>query len=157
MKKVTESFYFLRHGETDWNKKHLCQGSSDIPLNETGKQQALQAAKQLLKEPITRLISSPLLRAQETAQIISDVLNKPLTLEADLRECSFGIAEGKPIGTGKIFEDWIHEKTPEGGETRLEFETRVQKIFKHLLTSTTGPLLIVSHGGVLCTLQRFLG
>ena len=87
----------LRHGETDWNLQRRIQGSSDIPLNETGRAQARAAGLRLADEspadlPIVMAASS-LSRAQETAQIIADVLEvDPPVIVPDLRERAYGEA-----------------------------------------------------------------
>ncbi len=80
-------FYFIRHGETDWNKIHqaLCS-QDDIPLNETGLLQATQVCKQLGSLGITKIYSSPLMRAKQTAEIINNQLDVHLELHAGLRE-----------------------------------------------------------------------
>ena len=63
------AFWFLRHGETDWNAQNLSQGNVDIPLNETGLAQARSASLLLRGKGIRSVISSPLSRARVTADI----------------------------------------------------------------------------------------
>ena len=58
----------VRHGQTDWNFQEIIQGREDIPLNEVGKKQASQSAAALQAEAWDIIISSPLIRAQETAK-----------------------------------------------------------------------------------------
>lgn len=85
----------VRHGQTDWNIADLLQGSSDIPLNDTGRAQAVQAGVLLADEHWDRIVSSPLVRAVETARIIAsacDVL--PFEIDPDLVERDYGAAEG---------------------------------------------------------------
>ena len=62
-------FIFIRHGETDWNRAGLFQGRSDIPLNETGKEQAREAARRLANLSVSKVMVSPLKRAMETATL----------------------------------------------------------------------------------------
>ena len=64
--------YIIRHGETDWNKDRLLQGDVDIPLNETGRKQALEVRELLKNKTIDLCVSSPLSRTYETAEIIVD-------------------------------------------------------------------------------------
>lgn len=80
-------FYFIRHGETDWNRKHqaLCN-QDDIPLNENGLQQALAVRKRLSSLGITQLYASPFERAKQTAEIINKELELPLKFHEGLRE-----------------------------------------------------------------------
>jgi broad specificity phosphatase PhoE len=91
------AFWFLRHGETDWNAQDLSQGSVDIPLNETGLAQARSAALLLRNRGIRSLISSPLSRARVTAEIAAAELGLPVYFDDGLREVSFGVQEGKPM------------------------------------------------------------
>ena len=63
-------FWYLRHGETDWNRQGLSQGSIDIPLNELGLAQAREAAVRLRNRGITSIVASPLSRARVTAEIV---------------------------------------------------------------------------------------
>lgn len=85
----------IRHGQTDWNLAARMQGRTDIPLNDTGREQALVAASVLENEPWDIVVSSPLGRARETAEIIGRALRVPLGASYDeLTEQDFGAAEG---------------------------------------------------------------
>lgn len=86
--------YMIRHGETDWNIVKRLQGRSDIPLNEDGRRLARVTAKALEEVPFTRIYTSPLLRAKETAEIIKGDRKIPLIEEERIQEISFGIYEG---------------------------------------------------------------
>jgi len=85
----------VRHGQTDWNKTLRMQGTSDIPLNETGRGQALEAAVLLSDEHWDAIVSSTLSRAAVTADIIAERLGMPV-LERDvaLIERAYGEVEG---------------------------------------------------------------
>lgn len=85
----------IRHGQTDWNLAARMQGRTDIPLNDTGREQALVAASVLENQPWDVVVSSPLDRARETADIIGRALGVPLGASYDeLTEQDFGAAEG---------------------------------------------------------------
>jgi probable phosphoglycerate mutase len=95
-------FAFIRHGQTDWNRDDRLQGSSDIPLNETGRRQAHESAELLRDGGWQVIVSSPLSRARETAQIIADDLGLELGPAYDaLVERHYGPLEGES-STGTI-------------------------------------------------------
>ncbi|MGZ3305814.1 MAG: histidine phosphatase family protein [Asticcacaulis sp.] len=87
-------FFVLRHGQTDWNLQARLQGSTDIPLNDTGREQARQAAELLHGLGITRIVSSPLSRALETARIVGERLGLAPDIDGRLIERNFGLFEG---------------------------------------------------------------
>jgi broad specificity phosphatase PhoE len=91
------TFYVLRHGQTDWNVQLRLQGSTDIPLNETGREQARVAARILASEGITKIIASPLSRALETAQIVAAAAGIEPVIDGRLIERNFGQFEGMTI------------------------------------------------------------
>jgi uncharacterized phosphatase len=90
------TFAFIRHGQTDWNRDDRLQGSSDIPLNDVGRQQAHESAALLRGGSWQVIVSSPLSRARETAQIIADELGLELGPAYDaLVERDYGVLEGE--------------------------------------------------------------
>ena len=147
-------FYYVRHGETDWNLQGRMQGQTNIPLNETGREQARQAAGLLVDLPIVTMVASPLDRALETATIIQEMLNVPMDIIPDLQEVGCGQNEGKPHGKNS---DWHDGKsTPPGGESYAEFLERILQGMT-LALDRPGPVLIVSHGQVFRTLIKAIG
>ena len=86
--------YMMRHGETDWNIIRRLQGRSDIPLNEEGRRLARVTAEALADVPFTRIYTSPLIRAKETAMIIKGNRDIPVIEEERIQEISFGAFEG---------------------------------------------------------------
>ncbi|MFD0677064.1 MULTISPECIES: histidine phosphatase family protein [unclassified Paenibacillus] len=150
---------FVRHGETDWNKEGRSQGHRDIELNEEGQAQAHAVAKRLSAEQWDILISSDLLRAQETAQIISQLLKKPVQLDKRLRERSFGQLEGTTVqeridrwGSG-----W--ESLDLNVETLEHMLVRSTELMHELVVRYSGQkILLVSHGTFIAvTLKHLLG
>lgn len=88
-------YAFIRHGQTDWNRDGLLQGSSDIPLNDLGRQQARDAVELLRGGGWSAVVSSPLVRARESAQLIAAGLDVPLGPAYDeLAERDYGPLEG---------------------------------------------------------------
>jgi broad specificity phosphatase PhoE len=153
-------FYFLRHGETDWNRDGLMQGWVDIPLNETGRAQARDAVPLLEALPVGLIVASPLARAHETALIINETLKKPLLLEPGLRERHFGALEGTRwhdlLGQGGKGGDDPHAlfegpgaPCPEGAEDYATFTGRVVRAVAARMAAAPGEgILFVAHGGV---------
>jgi len=148
-------FWFLRHGETDYNAKGLSQGALDISLNETGRAQAALAGPQLAGRGIVAIVSSPMQRTRETTAIVNEVLRLPVTYEPELREVVFGGMEGKPLLPW--FNDWLAGTyTPDGAETFAALTIRVRQALTRVLAQP-GPLLIVAHGGVFRAIRTLLG
>ncbi|MDQ1526168.1 MAG: putative phosphatase, partial [Microbacteriaceae bacterium] len=87
--------YLVRHGETDWNRERRIQGSTDIPLNATGREQARRTGRLLARRHWDGIVSSPLSRASETARIIASEAGLPEPeLLSGIVERSYGKAEG---------------------------------------------------------------
>ena len=91
---IMTTICFIRHGQTDWNVEGRMQGQQQVPLNNTGREQAFACTAQLKKHPWHQLISSPLLRAVETAQIFSEQLGLPVQIVQEFTEKGYGEAEG---------------------------------------------------------------
>ena len=149
-------FWFLRHGETDYNAAGLSQGALDIELNATGRAQAERAGPLLAGRGITAIVSSPMLRTRETTNIINEFLRLPVSYEPDLREVIFGRMEGKPLLPW--FPEWLEGRyTPEGSESFPSLTTRVEAALTAALEAREGPLLIVAHGGVFRAIRDLMG
>lgn len=94
---MSDALYIVRHGESEYNAKGLLAGITDIPLTDTGREQARQAGTQLANLGITRIVSSPLVRAYETAEIIAEQLGfhpESILVDERLHERDFGALEG---------------------------------------------------------------
>lgn len=94
-----KKLYFVRHGESEANSKELFAGRWDVPLTETGKQQAALAAEQLKRLGIDCIVSSPLLRARQTAEIIADIIKYPrqkIVFSDLFLERDYGDLQGRP-------------------------------------------------------------
>ncbi len=138
------SFWFLRHGETDWNARGLSQGAADVPLNANGEAQAGRAAELLRESGIASIIASPLARARRTAEIVAASLDLSIGTDPELREVFFAGKEGQPIGAW--YEDWIAGvATPDGAESFAELAARAEGAVTRAL-GAPAPVLVVSHG-----------
>ena len=148
-------FYYLRHGETDWNRHRIVQGVTDIALNATGREQALAAERRLAAREIGTICVSPLARARETAAIVNARLCRPIVVIEALRECGFGCQEGQLVGDW--WQDWRSGlMTPAGAEAYGAFLDRALVAVNEALAHP-GPVLIVGHGGVYWAVQRHGG
>lgn len=148
-------FYYLRHGETDWNRGRIVQGHTDIGLNALGRRQAAAAEALLARAEIATVCTSPLARARETAEIVNRRLRRPLVVIEELKECGFGVHEGGLVGDW--WQDWrAGRATPEGAEPYEAFLARALAAVNRALAHP-GPVLIVGHGGVYWSVQRHGG
>jgi uncharacterized phosphatase len=149
------SFYFIRHGETDWNLQNKFMGKQDIPLNETGIDQAYEESYVLDNIELDKVFSSPLKRAKETAIIISDECRLELEIVDKLQERSWGSLEGRTRDSVDL--SFLSDKNiASDSETYLAFETRIISAMKYILTSQMQYPLIISHGGVFMLLAHLL-
>ena len=135
----------LRHGQTDWNIDLRLQGSTDIPLNETGKEQARQAALALNPEDWDLIIASPLSRARNTAEIIAQELSMNVVIVPELIERSFGAAEGLDHASWrKLYESHV---PIEGLESLEDLRLRTHLLLDLIANEYSGQrVLAVSHG-----------
>jgi broad specificity phosphatase PhoE len=148
-------FWFLRHGQTDYNANGLSQGAIDIPLNETGRAQARAAAPLLADRGIVSIICSPMLRTRETAAIVNEKLRLPIAYDPAIREVIFGGMEGQPLHPW--FQSWMDgDYTPDGAESFAELTTRVVAAL-HRILDQPGPVLLVAHGGVFRAVRDLMG
>lgn len=97
--------YLVRHGETNWNKEGRVQGSENIPLNEYGIELAEITSEQMKEIPVEVIFSSPLIRAQKTAEIMKRDRTIEIITDARLREMGFGRGEGTLIKEAAADED----------------------------------------------------
>lgn len=143
----------VRHGQTEWNLLRRVQGSTDIPLNDTGRTQAREAGIALADGGYARVVTSPLSRARQTASIIAATLGLPEPAPYDgLRERGYGEAEGMSV-------DDYHAQFPlspaPGGETPDAVRDRALRAVEQIVTdaAATGadgePVIAVAHGGVI--------
>ncbi len=152
----SRAFWFLRHGETDWNAQGRSQGRTDIPLNATGVAQAASAAQLLRGRGIATIVSSPLSRARDTAQAAATLLGLPVEVIEDLQEVSFGVHEGTAMAAA-WFNDWVDRGiTPEGGESFAELRTRSASALTTAL-ARPAPVLVVAHGALFRALRAEMG
>ncbi|MCL6472088.1 MAG: alpha-ribazole phosphatase [Firmicutes bacterium] len=148
--------YLIRHGETKLNKEFKFIGATDVALSDRGLDQAKAVAERLQGEKIKAIYSSDLIRARQTADIISLACSVPVNLTSGLREIDFGYWE-------RLSYDEIDARYPDefrawrkdpagiqipGGETWEAFKKRVLSAVNSIIKSEKeGHIAVVSHGG----------
>ncbi len=137
-----KEFYFIRHGQTDYNVSLTKVDHEDIPLNTTGRLQAQTVEPIIASLPIKSVCCSPLRRAKETKEMISTRLQATHYELADLGECSLSIWQKMTA-----FHHTQHEVQA--------FMERVVQGINHAL-SLEGPVLVVAHGGIHWAICSFM-
>jgi 2,3-bisphosphoglycerate-dependent phosphoglycerate mutase len=146
----------LRHGESEGNSSSVLQGQSDYPLTGAGVEQAKRLAS-YWKSNATKfdlIVSSPLLRASQTAEIIADCLKAPVEYDSSWKERNFGNLQGadlQEIDHRIPPVDFFHPYEPIGGngESQLDLYTRASMALQKIIRQPAGTYLVVSHGGIL--------
>ena len=160
-------WFLVRHGETEWNRDGRVQGHSDVPMSDTGREQARRTAERLAHVTFSAAYASDLARARETAEIIlaRNPAPPPLRLDAALRELSFGVMEGlnwreisatHPRIAGRL--EGVEcdlGLAPEEGESLHDAFAR-QRDFLRRVSGQEGSVLVAGHGGTLRVLALLL-
>lgn len=158
----------MRHGETDYNAKGICQGQKlNIGLNDNGKQQAKNAATELKSVKAGALYTSPLCRAFETAKIIGHYLNLKTKIHEGLIEGNFGDAEGVAMEIVRCwpeYPDWINpdpnylDAHYANGESKRQIQNRAIKTVKDICKKENSDnIVIVTHSAVVRLLNWSAG
>ena len=143
----------VRHGQTAANAQNLLQGHINHPLDEVGLAQVSLLGGALQKiSPVSRVVASPLQRAQQTAQAITQGLSQHIEVETDPRwiELNYGDFDGQPVSSVSP-EQWATWRTdehfrPPHGETLAELSVRVHDAIDALLAdSVSAHIVVVSH------------
>ena len=162
---ISTTLIIIRHGETFWNREHRIQGHLDSALTPEGIAQAEACAERLIAEPIDQVVASDLNRVRHTAEILLAARALPIAFDASLRERCFGIGEGMTYAEmdNKYPQMFAQaglvdsEFTLPQGETRAAFHARAIAAIKLLAATHEGKcLLVVTHGGVLAAIYRWL-
>lgn len=139
--------YFVRHGQTEWNKIGKMQGHKDIKLNDEGREQAQVVKEKLQGIKFDKVFSSPLIRATETAKIIS---NQEITIDNRLIERFNGELEGKFKKDIKVFPDFNDPNDTRFGIESLDsFRSRINDFLDEITKKYKNKnILVVTHAGV---------
>ena len=155
-----------RHGETDWNKRGVLQGWSDVPINEKGRHQARAMAVTLADAGFDAVWASTLMRSSETAQIVATVLRLPPPFcHEGLRERHFGALQGIPKSElaelNPVLLEQILRRNPAaefvGGESMEEFADRSLGALAEIGARHRGArVLVITHGWVMDVVTRHI-
>jgi phosphoserine phosphatase len=154
----TTTLYFVRHGETDFNRQRIVQGRKiNSSLNATGIRQAEALAERFRDVPLDAIYTSELERARQTARIVAD--GHPairIRSLADLEEMSWGVYEG--LGSSVELDSFLtdlyarwgrgeFDYRVEGGESILELQERALRAVRTIVDEQAGrSVLVVTHG-----------
>ncbi len=159
--------WFIRHGETEWNRTHRLQGWRDTPLNSAGQSQAEKLAERMVidaqRTPFDAIYASDLQRARQTADATATRLNMAVHTEPGIRERGYGVLEG--LNRGELERDQPEQyaawksrepvRALNGGESLGEFQRRVLTAVDSIVSKHPDErLLVFTHGGVLDILWR---
>jgi len=155
--------YLARHGQSEANVLRVISNRGSIhPLTELGRQQAAELARAMTGIPITKVYSSPLLRARQTAEIVSAALHLPVEISDALREPDCGIAEGRSDEVAWaehrcVWNAWDEGRCDdriEGGESFNDLRARFLPFIERLRVehAASDQLLLISHGQLLSTM-----
>lgn len=143
-------FYFIRHGQTDWNVGKLVTGRSEVPINETGARQAREVSRILKRvEPNCCIYTSPLVRAQQTAEIVRQEILSQVVIINGLQERGWGNLEGE-LSSEK-------NKVANGVESGVEFNARILAALEVILLTNDPMPVLISHGDVFAAMVRQMG
>jgi broad specificity phosphatase PhoE len=139
----------LRHGQTDWNINFLLQGVTDIPMNQTGIEQVKLAAQAIRAEDWDVVLTSPLSRARQTAEIIANQHGYTEIIEQELLiERSFGEAEG--LSHEQWRAKYSNLDVIPGGESRTQLAERSKLLLETISQELAGKrVLAISHGALI--------
>ena len=150
--------YFIRHGESEANTQHVISNrASRFGLTELGREQAGSLVEKLRDIPVSAIFSSPILRAKETADIVSRAFYLPYQVTEALREYDCGYLEGKSDVESwkqhrKYYDDWtVHRNytsKPTAGENFIEIQNRFLPFIESLKHRENEYILLIGHGGL---------
>lgn len=141
--------YLVRHGETDWNLQRRIQGSTDVPLNNSGRAQAKRAGELLSNRTWDAVVASPLSRAFDTASIIAAEVGLPEpTTDPRLVERAYGDAEGLEIS--EVDRRYPGETHVPGREGREDVAARaLDALIEIAEAHPDKSVIVVTHGGLI--------
>jgi probable phosphoglycerate mutase len=155
---VSGRIILVRHGESEGNATRTFTHSPEVPLTDSGREQARRSGE-ILRDRFrpVRLISSPFRRAHQTAEIIGEVLSLPVEIEQDVREQHLGDLHGKPYEAAYespgLADNPVWEWRPPRGETLREVRARAAPVIEQVIRAHPDEdVVVVCHGGTMAAL-----
>ena len=156
---MSRKLYFVRHGQTFWNVENKICGATDIALTPLGHEQAVQAGEAIRDAnlSIDMIISSPLVRASETARHISEITDIPMRLDERLTEQNFGRFEGTARKGAEFLLSKEHfADRYDGGESMLHLAQRIYNLIDEIKADPERKTcLLVAHNGVARAVESY--
>lgn len=148
----------IRHGESEGNRDRIFTLTPAVPLTDRGREQVRAAAAWIATRYVPRrIVASPFVRAQQTAEELAAILGVPVEIEPDLRERSYGALAGQPYSILQTRTDfdpsayWLWR--PPGGETLVEVAQRAGAVLDRLAQGAPeDDIVVVSHGATMMSL-----
>lgn len=152
-----DHFYFVRHGETIWNVENKICGATDIALTPKGHEQAVETGRKIVEQGIKAdvILTSPLVRAYDTAKHISEITGIPVEIEPKLIEQNFGIYESTPRDGAEF-----HEAKKDlasrfvTGESMLQLAQRIYNILDEIKAGDK-VCILVAHNGIVRIVESY--
>jgi broad specificity phosphatase PhoE len=146
--------WLVRHGETQWTVEQRFNGRRNLPLTDVGREYCQRLAVQLATQPLDAIISSPLLRSKETAEILARPHELAVKIDERLAEMDYGIWEGLTYEEAQSLDRELYSRwesdpaivAPPGGESGEQVAARVVTAFGDILNQyRQQQVLIVAH------------
>ena len=140
-------FYVVRHGLTDFYMQNICQSQENNPINEVGVVQANELAEKIKRIKFNFFISSDLLRARQTAEIVNKSFKMEIIYDKRLRERLTGVFGGKPkdLVPCEIKNDALVNAHKYGGETFEDVYIRVKNFYDDMKLNKINNALVIAH------------
>ncbi len=156
--------YIIRHGETDWNARHLFQGQINTSLNEKGEQQAREARKRIQELGLSfdAVYSSPIDRALRTVEIVTGLDRSQIHTDARLLEMNFGPLDETPFDkaspmVGNLFCKPSAYVPPRGAESFPDVEKRIASFLEDMRRQPAERILAGCHGCTMRVIMQYVG
>ncbi len=152
-----DHFYFIRHGETVWNVENTICGATDIEMTAKGHEQAIATGQKILEMnlKVDKILSSPLVRASETARHISEITGIPMEIDRRLMEQNFGRYESTPRDGMEFHEAKKDLASRFGtGESMLQTAQRIYNLLDDIKAGDK-EYILVAHNGLVRIIESY--